>query len=250
MKNKYKLPFSFLFLLSVFFTHAQTAEEIINKHLDAVGGKKKITSIESVKKVFQTDNEITGSGSIVMVEGVGARSESKGLFGTSIQIVNKKKGWSVVQTPLDDKAEVKELSETDRSLAFPGINLDLDEMFHWDNLMSYVRYSSLKYYTMTLLGKENVAGKECFKLKIKYDLKTETWWVDGSTWYLVQRELGSGADATTIRYSDLKKNSDGLTLAYKEEIIGKEGKVLVTSTISEFETNFKVDKSIFTYKPQ
>lgn len=249
MKNKYKLAFSFVFLLTVLFAQAQTAEEIINKYVETLGGQKKLTTIKSVKKVFKTASELgEGGGSVIMAEAQGARMESQTLFGTSLTIVNKKKGWSIIQTALDDKPEVKEMDESDRSSSFPSIDLDIDKIFPWTNIMSYVRYGASKHISFTLVGKETVDGKECFKLKIKY-VSTETWYIDSNTWNLVKVESGTTDNPTIIRYSDFRKDANGILLPYKEEVIYKDGKVLVTSNISEYETNIKIDKSVFTYKP-
>jgi hypothetical protein len=248
MKNKYKLPFSFLFLFTVLFVQAQTAEEIIDKHIEVLGGKKKLTSLKSVKRVFKTDNELAGSGSVIMVVDQGARVESEMLFGTTLMIANKKKGWTIINTPLSEKPEIKEMSETDRSLSFPSIDLDIDKILPWNIITSYIRYGPSKHITLTLLGKETIDGKDCFKVKIKY-VGTETWYIDSNTWNLVQVQKGAGDEATTIRYSDFKKDANEVLLPYKEQIIGKDGKVLITSTNTEFETNIKVDKSTFTYKP-
>jgi hypothetical protein len=248
MKNKYKLSFSFLFLLTTLFVQAQTAEEIIDKHVEVLGGKKKLTAIKSVKRVFKTDSEFAPGGSAIMAVDQGARVESQTLFGTSLVIVNKKKGWSIIQTPLDEKPEIKEMNETDRSGAYPSIDLDLDKVFPWSIITSYIRYGSSKHISFTLLGKETVDGKECFKLKIKY-VSSETWYIDGNTWNLVKVEGGTRDEPTITRYSEFRKDANGILLPYKEEAIGKDGKVLITSTNSEFETNIKVDKSVFTYKP-
>lgn len=251
MKNRYKLPFSFLLLFTVLFVNAQTADEIISKYVDAVGGKKKILSIKSVKKAFSSDNEIAGSGSVTIVEEVGARSEMKsGLFGTSTSIVNKKKGWTITQTPFDEKPEIKEMEEIDRSLAFPKTYMDIDELLPWENLTSYLRYGSSQYNNAELIGKETIDGKECFKLKVKSSVALEHWYFDSNTGHCVRVEnITKKDEKSTSRFSDFRANADGITLPYKEEMIGKDGKIIMTITYSEFETNVKVDKSIFTYKP-
>lgn len=246
MKN-YKLPFSLLFLFITLFAQAQTAEEIIDKYIEVLGDKKKLTSLKSAKRVFKTDNELGGSGSVIIVVGQGARVESEMLFGTSLSIVNKKKGWTIINTPLSEKPEVKEMNEADRSLSFPSVDLDIDKILPWDIISSYIRYGASRHTTLTLLGKETIDGKECFKIKIKY-VNTETWYIDSNTWHLVRVEKG-GSDPVVSRYSEFRKDANEILLPYKEEVLGKDGKVLMTITNTEFETNIKVDKSTFTYKP-
>jgi hypothetical protein len=249
MKNRYKLPFSFVLLLTTIFVQAQTADEIVAKYFDAIGGKKKLTSIKSVKKTYTTDNEISGSGTLTVVEDVGARVEVKsGLFGTNTNIVNKKKGWSIIQTPFDEKPEIKEMSETDRSLAFPRTYMEVDEHMPWNNLTSILRYGTSKYNTAELIGKETIVGKECFKLKVTSAVDLENWWFDASTGYCVRQQDLRDKEAGPIRFSDYRANADGIMMPYKMEVFGKDGKVLITTTFTDFETNVKVDKDLFTYK--
>jgi hypothetical protein len=52
----------------------------------------------------------------------------------------------------------------------------------------------------------------------------------------------------TVRdFSDFRRNAHGCIFPYKETILGNDGKALVTTTYSEFETNFKADKNMFNY---
>src|SRR5689334_20773868 len=52
---KKKLIFSSLFLLASVFAFAQSADEIVNKYIDAMGGKDKIANIKTMKMVATVD---------------------------------------------------------------------------------------------------------------------------------------------------------------------------------------------------
>ncbi|MEP6725911.1 MAG: hypothetical protein ABJC98_08855, partial [Bacteroidota bacterium] len=83
-----------LFIAAVL--HAQTADEIVNKHIDAIGGKDKIKQITSVylegtTQVMGNENPTT----ITILNGKGYKSESDFNGQKAIQSYTDKGGWSV-----------------------------------------------------------------------------------------------------------------------------------------------------------
>ncbi|NBO57514.1 MAG: hypothetical protein EBU73_01070 [Chitinophagia bacterium] len=57
LKQKSLLAFLCLFFLTQL--HAQSIEEIVNKHLDAIGGKQRLATISSVK--MENQMEVMGN---------------------------------------------------------------------------------------------------------------------------------------------------------------------------------------------
>src|SRR5688500_16812375 len=76
--------------------HAQTADEIINKHIEATGGKEKLSAINSVKmeNVMRVmDNDAPNK--VIIVNGKGYRSESDFNGQKLVQVYTDKGGWAI-----------------------------------------------------------------------------------------------------------------------------------------------------------
>src|SRR4249919_2629434 len=96
MKHLSRLLFTSLSLLFFTSMFAQTADEIIAKHLEATGGKDKLKSITSVK----LDNNMTVMGndapsSTTVLVGKGMKMESDFNGQKMVQVVTDKSGWSI-----------------------------------------------------------------------------------------------------------------------------------------------------------
>ena len=93
------LKTSLLVTLSALFavtTNAQTADEIINKYLDAIGGKDnlaQVTSIHLKTSVAVMGNDNPGETTILI--GKAYRSESEFNGSKFIQVYNETSGWTV-----------------------------------------------------------------------------------------------------------------------------------------------------------
>lgn len=246
MKQLMILP---LLLCTAFSAIAQTPIEIINQHIEAIGGRKKILDMKSIKTAYKYDNEFLGSGSLQLVLDVGAKIEARTMLGNMTTIVNKKKGWSIYSLTEEDKPTVEELSSTDRSLQFPSVYIDMEEQLYNEELVSYARYNGESKYTKAeLQGRETVNNRECYKIKVNDDGDITTWFIDVQTYYCLKKiEKNDKKELVSTEYSDFRKNADGCTFPFVEKTYS-EGKLLLTNTYSEIETNYKVDKSQFTYK--
>src|SRR5690242_14655724 len=78
-----------------FSLKAQTAEEIISKYIDAIGGKDKIAAINSVRMgTTISPNGADASGTIVFVDGKAYRNESDWGGRKVIQVYTDNSGWT------------------------------------------------------------------------------------------------------------------------------------------------------------
>jgi hypothetical protein len=212
---------------------AQTADDIVNKYLDAIGGKEKIQKVKtfSAERTSQVmGNEGPSNLSIVVGSSFKLVSEINGQ--SFIQVFTDKGGWMVnpyagatSPTALPDEA-VKE----------GKILLD-----PFGPLNDY----AAKGNKVELLGKEG----NTFKLKVTNPSASDiTVFVDTATYLMtkisiVAQFMGQSMEQTTS-YSDYKKGDMDIVFPYTVEL-NYGGQVSITSTVKKIEINKTIDPAIF-----
>ncbi|HMO33637.1 MAG TPA: hypothetical protein PKE07_11640 [Lacibacter sp.] len=214
-----------LLVLGASALQAQTADEIIQSHITALGGKEKLLSIQSIymegTSVLQNGSEITQK--IWKQQGKGMRQEIESAMFNMATVVTDKEGWrknprnSGQFEPMPAEAVAAMQSELD--CAGP--------------LVDY----AAKGHQVTLLGKEDVEGVSCWKLKLTLKQGRDiTYFVDAATW-LVQRTVTTGGGGfgggrgpaggapreLVTDYGDYRKNAQGYLFPYKTTIVGMGG---------------------------
>ena len=221
-------------VISVQSIKAQTVDEVIDKYQIALGGKEKLLTLKSVKMTGSINVQGFDVGlTVTTVNGVGTRNDiSVPGMGEGFQVVNTKKGWDFM--PFRGQASPEEVSE-EQLKSSQGL-LDLQGL-----LVNYKEKGS----QVELLGKENVSGAECFKIKLTDKIgKVYTLFIDSKTYYRVKsiNKTSSpyGEVDTEVTYGDYKKTDDGYVFPFLQTI---ESGSIVFKTI---EINQPVDEKIFT----
>ncbi|HEX4959004.1 MAG TPA: hypothetical protein VFV46_12555 [Lacibacter sp.] len=239
----------FIWLLSITtVTQAQTVDEIINKHVEAMGGKEKLLSMKSIymegTSVLQNGTEI--SQKTWKVDGKLYRQEiNSAMFNFAI-VVTDKEGWR--QNPRNGGAFEPMTPE-----AVANMQPQLD------CAGGFVDYAA-KGHKVELIGKEDVEGTQAYKIKITYKNGQEaSLFFDVATYYIIRMSSkgggmgmgggggrgGANADQErTIEFSDYKKNEDGFVFAYKMTPLGMGGGIFY----EKIEVNKPVDPKA--YKPE
>ena len=230
--------FGLFILVMVFaqFAHAQTADEIIDKYIDAIGGKEKMLAIKTLKmegslNVQGMDIGITNT----ISNGVGSRTDiSVPGMGEGFQIMTPTKGWSFM--PFQGQASPEEVNEDQVKAGQGGLDLQ-------SPLLNYKE----KGNTVELLGKEKAEGAECYKLKLTSKAgKVTTVFINTITYYRVKTvsTVNNNGEETEMEttYSDFKKISEGYVFAFSSTNIRG------TIIYSAIEVNKPVDESIFSVK--
>ena len=221
-------------VISIQSIKAQTVDEVIDKYEIALGGKEKLLSLKSVKMTGSLSVQGFEVGvKVTIVDGVGSRNDiSVPGMGEGFQVVNTKKGWDFM--PFRGQASPEEISA--EQLKSSQWLLDLQGL-----LVNYKEKGS----QVELLGKENVSGSECFKIKLTSKMGKEyTLYIDTKNYYRIKSvtktNSRNGEVDTEVTYGDYKKTVDGYVFPYLQTI--GEGSI-VFSTI---EINQPVDEKIFT----
>ena len=244
MKKNFLLSFLVSFLL--ISTYAQTADEVITKHIEAMGGADKLKSLKSVYMegvaVMQNGNEIISK--IYKVQDKLLRREIEFGMGSVTMIVTEKEGWA--SNPRSGGAfealpkEAVESQQVELDLAGP--------------LVDYAG----KGHKVELLGKESIGSTEAYKIKLTPKTGKEIiYFIDSKDHYIVRQTLkggggfGGGQGRTNqgapsevnINDSDFKKTPEGYVFAYTVSM-GNSGNNM---NFEKIEVNKPVDEKL--YKP-
>jgi hypothetical protein len=222
-----------LTLLLVQFAQGQTVDDIINKHIESMGGRLKIMSLKSV---LMTGTFTTaGSAAINIVTTkkhmVGSRIDIDVDGTNNYQIITPANGW--IFTPVQGDKEPRQL--VDDQFKVGQVQLDLHGPF-----LNH-REKGIK---IEMEGKDTVNGSLCYKLKVTSPNNNVTvYYFDSKSDFVVKTstkmfQFGAFEEVVTT-YSDYKQNDDGFWFAYKN--VSPRGE----TRYNRIETNITVDEKKF-----
>lgn len=227
---------------------AQTVDDVINKYIDALGGKDKLKGIKSIYQegvtVLPNGNELTIK--TWKVQDKLMRREVQFGMGSQTTIVTDKEGWR---------------SNPRNGGAFEPIPAERIKQMQseLDCVSPLVDYAA-KGYTAELQGKEQIDAAEVYKIKLTPKAGDAiTYYIDSKTWYVIretrpnQGGMGGGAGRpnagaapaeAVVNYSNYQKTEDGYIFPFTVSI-GGQGQGL---TFEKIEVNKPVDAKL--YKPE
>lgn len=211
---------------------AQTADEIVDKNITAMGGKEKLASLNSVR--FTGSMSTQGMDiplTITRVHQVGMRVEFEVMGTSNYQIANTKEGWTFM--PIQGMSSPIQMEE-EQYKSFES-QLDLQGALY--------NYKE-KGTTIEYIGKEKVDGAEAYNLKVTLKSgKVSNYFIDTKTNFLIKTSSKVNANGeemeVTNSLSNYKANADGYMFPYTS--VSMQGPI----TFEKIETNIKVDESIF-----
>ena len=243
----------FLFIVALLslqkkIIYAQTADQIVNKHFTAIGGKEKLISINNM--YMEGEIEFVGfpmanSGplKIYLIKDKGLLVSMGNEAPAMIDCITNEGGW-FVNTLLGKNTPVP----------FPDsmVSLSRDQLVIGGALFNYAERGS----KLTLLGSESVDGIDAYKL----DLVTKNgaeyiYLIDTSSFYILKTIVNLNINIpsypiktiTTFNDYDYQKRENGLIapFSWSTDYIYTEGKQTINFTIKNIEINKTIGEAIF-----
>jgi hypothetical protein len=212
---------------------AQTLDEVVAKSIDAMGGKEKLMALKSV--ISEASLSVQGTDipiKMTQVHNKGQRIDINfnGMENYIIQTATE--GWTFMPIQGQTKPEASPAAVVKETADL----LDLQSP-----LLNYKE----KGHELVLVGKEDVEGTECFKLKLKLKGGLEqTIFIDPNSYYIIKvinKSKATGQEVEqTQTFSNYKKLDNGYVFAFAMTGFGP-GEL----KISKIDVNPAVDEKIF-----
>ena len=209
---------------------AQTADEIIDRHITAIGGKAAWAKVNSIKMEGSLDVQGTEVTIVVTkLQGKGMRQDITAMGMAGYRIVTPASGTTFM--PFQGQSTAVAMTPEE-------LNASVDQLDIRGVLMDYKE----KGHSIELAGKETINGMECFRLAVVLKTgKKETIFIDSKTYYVVRTTTtipGQDAEAT-FGFSNFKKLEEGIVLPFT--LTQATGEL----NLSKIEINKPVDETIF-----
>jgi hypothetical protein len=231
-----KSIFVLLITLSSAGLKAQTADELVNKHIDAIGGRDVITKIKNL--VIESDvtvmgQSLTSKTTIVADKGFKSVTSFNGV--DIIQCVTPGGGWGV--NPMMGSTTPDTLNPDQRKAISSAYEIG-------GPLYNYKE----KGNSVELAGREMVNGVNAYKLNVKKKNGIEiTYYLDPNTYYLIKQEakmtMGGQEVTSTSSFSDFKKTDMGMVMPFTTTTANQGFEFTINHTKVEF--NKDIDPKFF-----
>lgn len=228
--------FTFLLVASLFSVSAfaQTADEVIAKHIDALGGAAKLATLKSVR--MESNLSVQGMDIPVVttkVHNVGQRVDISAMGMDGYIITTATKGWTYM--PFMGQSAPEAMPEEQ-------VKEGADELDLNGPLFNYKEKGS----TVELLGKEDIDGTSTFKIKLTTKAgKSRTYFLDAKTFFIIRMTAKATVmgqeQEMTVNYGDYKA-VDGVFFAHTIGGAFGQGDM----TVTKIEINKPIDEKIFT----
>lgn len=214
---------------------AQNVDEVINKHVAAMGGDK-YTGIKSIK--MEASAQIMGMdlpSNTTIVQGRGMRSQTTVQGSDIVQAIDGKTGWMI--NPMAGSNSPTALTEDQVKMS--AGQLDLTGLYNY----------KAKGYKAELTGEDKIEGAPVDVVKVDMGNNTfATHYISKDTHYILKSVVNTSVQGQDVElktnFSNFKQ-VDGITFPFTTEIESPAMPGVMTMIVKNVEVNPKVDESIF-----
>jgi hypothetical protein len=234
MKLIKHLSFAVVGLLLSAMSFAQTADEIVAKHIAAIGGAENWKKINNMRQ--EATLSVQGMDIPVVITAVhnkATKQEYTVMGMTGYSLITSEGGWNF--NPMQGQTKPEPITQD--ALKYGKDNLDLQGDF--------VDYKA-KGHTIQLMDKEDIEGVECLKVKLTRKSGNESiFFFDPKTYYIVRTSSKMSANGqeveSVVNMSNYQKLPEGIVIAYTIESAAVPAPITVTKVI----VNGKIDEAVF-----
>ena len=214
--------------------YAQTVDEIVDKHVAAMGGVEKLNTV----KTLATEQEISVQGmeipvKTVIVVGKSMRSESQIMGNSMISVVNGTTGWMVRPAMMGGTGEPEDMPAEQLKQSMGQLN----------PFGSLVNYKD-KGTTVELVGKEKVGKEDVYHLKVTTkEGHVVDQFLNAETYMVSKIKTTVQGQNVEIDFSDYE-DVEGIKMANTMEMDNPQAGHMVFST-NKITINGPVDETVF-----
>jgi hypothetical protein len=234
-----KKQLSFLIALVAIpaLTFAQTADEVINKNITALGGADKLAAVKTVQ--YDQSMNIMGmdmTGKVTSVVGQSIRNDISVMGQQITTAIDGDKGWAI--NPMQGGATPQALPEDQVKMQKGNTYV----------VGSDLATAKMQKYPVELVGKENFNDKDAFNLKVTRPEGVANYYVDATSFQLLGMKstvsVQGQSGEVSMKYGNYK-TIDGLNVPSTVEVSSPAMPGPMTMTLSNMAFNGKVDPTIF-----
>ncbi len=230
---------AFILLASSAASFAQTADEIVAKHIEAMGGADKWKAI----KAMEMNNKFNVQGmdieqKTVIVNGKSLRTDISVMGQEIISAVDGETGWSQSPAMMGGTGEPEDMPGALIKESKKQVNLG-------GSLLNYKENGG----TIELVGKEKLDGVDVYHLKLtEKGGDVSNFFLSAANYYILKtsgkRTIQGKETEAEVTYSNFKQ-VEGLTFPYTMEVPNPMAGGTMTIETDTIKLNPKVDETIF-----